>query len=238
MLWGTGSIEGYVCHIITIQWFDATIHIVGTAGIAMETHVREVGLHQSRLHVGNTHLGVSHVNTQSIRDGLHSRLGSTIHVATRIGSIASHTTDVDDMTMVSSHHPRHNETGHGEQALDIGINHLIPIIKISLILRFQTTSQSGIVDEHINLSPIQRDVIHRLLGSITVAHIEGKCQHLDASTFQLFLQDFQLTGVSTSKNQIVAALSKATCASLAYSAGCASNKSNFIHVFCYFELYD
>ena len=129
--------------------------------------------------------------------------------------------------MVTLHHTRNNQTSHGEESLDIGINHLIPILETTLVLRFQTTSQAGIIDQHINIAPILRNIIHSLSCRFTVTYIESQGKDLYTLSLQFFLQIFQFTGISTRNDQIVATSCKAACTTLAYSAGCTCDKSNF-----------
>ena len=170
---------------------------------------------------------MSHINTQAIGDSLDGSLGSTIYIATRVSRITSHTTYINNVSMITSHHTRNNQTSHGEESLDIGINHLIPILETTLILRFQATSQACIIDQHINIAPILRNIIHSLSCSFTVTHIKSQSKDLYPFCFQLFLENFQFTGVSTRNDQIVATSCKAACTTLANSAGCTCDKSNF-----------
>ena len=122
MLRCAGSIESYIGNIIAIERLYATI------GIAMEANVGEIGLYESWLHVGDAHLGVSHIDTQSVGNSLDRSLGGTIYISPGIGCITSHTADVDDMSMVAFHHARHDESGHGQESLDIGVDHLVPVV--------------------------------------------------------------------------------------------------------------
>ena len=180
MLRSRSCIEGNIGYIIAIERSDALIHIVGTLIVAMEADIREVGLHQSWFYIGNTYLGMCHVDAQTIGDSLNGSLGSTIYIATRIGSITSHTTYINNVSVIALHHTRHYQASHGEQPLDIGIYHLVPIIKASFILRFQSTCQTCIIDEHIYVAPCLWDIIHSLLCRLTIAHIKSQSQDLDA----------------------------------------------------------
>ena len=166
-------IVSHISHIITIQRSNTTINLVSSRIITMETDIREIGFYQSRFHIGYTHLGMCHINTQPIRDSFNGSLGGTINIASSISSISCHTTNIDDMTMITFNHARHNQASHGKKSLDIGINHLIPILKITFILRFQTTSQSCIIDQHINIAPCIRNIIYSLLCSLTITDIES-----------------------------------------------------------------
>ena len=55
MGWGTGGIEGHIGNVCPRERSDAFIHIVGTLVVAMESHVAEVGFHQSRFEIRHSH---------------------------------------------------------------------------------------------------------------------------------------------------------------------------------------
>ena len=80
--------------------------------------------------------------------------------------------------MITSHHTRNNQTSHGEKSLDIGINHLTPILETTLIFRLQASSQACIIDQHINIAPILRNIIHSLSCRFTVTHIKSQSKDL------------------------------------------------------------
>ena len=92
------------------------------------------------------------------------------------------------MSVVACHHVGHYQACHRQQSLDVGVNHDRPLIHIALVLLVHTNSQSGIVDEHVYRFPLVRDAVHRLSGSLLVAHVEGQCQHLRPLLGQLSLQ--------------------------------------------------
>ena len=79
--WRTGGIEGYVGNVCPRERSDSLIHVVGTLVVAMETDVTEVGFHQSRFEIRHSHCRMCNVDSESVGDGLHSRLGGAIHVA-------------------------------------------------------------------------------------------------------------------------------------------------------------
>jgi hypothetical protein len=94
---------------------------------------------------------MSHVDAQTIGDGFYCTLGGTVHISARIGSIASHTSDVDDMTTIAFHHAGNDESGHGEQTFNVGIYHLVPVVEVAFVLWFQASCQSCIIDNNKNI---------------------------------------------------------------------------------------
>lgn len=228
MLGSAGGIECHVGNIIASQWLNATVNIVGTLGVAMETDVGEIGLHQSRLDVGNANAGMSHVDAQTIGDGFYCTLGGTVHISARIGSIASHTSDVDDMTTIAFHHAGNNEPGHGEQTLNVGIYHLVPVVEVAFVLWFQASCQSCIIDQDIDVAPCLRNIVNCLASRFSVAHVESQCQHLDTFLFKFLFQNFQFACVAACDDEVVASLCESSGASFANTACGACDKSYFL----------
>ena len=180
MLWSTCSIEGYISNIGTSQRFDALIYIVCTLVVTMETHVAEVCLNQSWFQVCHTYGRFSHINAQSIGNCLNRGLRSTIHIATCVCSITSHTAYVDYMTFVAFHHSWDNEASHGKQSLDVGVNHRVPILRITFILLLQSKCKTCIVDEYINRLPFLFERSYGILCCLCITNIKHKCLDLCA----------------------------------------------------------
>ena len=151
VFWSTGCIESHICHIITIERYDSVVNSVGTGVVAMEADVGEIGFHQSWFYIGDADFGVSHVDTESVCNCLDGSLGGTINIASCVSSITGNTSDIDNVSMISTDHSWHDEAGHGEKSLDIGVYHLIPILKVSLVFWFQSTSQTCIIDEYVDI---------------------------------------------------------------------------------------
>ena len=123
VLRGIGGIDCHIGDIVTRQGFDACIEFGSTFGIALETDVAEVRLYQSGLQVRHADGRIGHVDAQSVGERLHSRFRGTIVATACVGSIASHRTHIDDMTVVTCHHTRHHKTRHRQQTLDICVDH-------------------------------------------------------------------------------------------------------------------
>ena len=90
MLRSRRRIEHHVSNVVTREWFDSVIDVVRPLLVAMETDNTEIGLHESRLDVGDPDSRLSNINSQSIGNGLDSRLGSTIHITSCVSCITSH----------------------------------------------------------------------------------------------------------------------------------------------------
>ena len=227
MLGSTCSIEGNIGDVGTTQRLDALVNIVGTLVVAMETNIREIGFYKSRLKIGNTHTCVSHINTQAIGQGLDSSLCGTINTTTCISSVASHTTYVNNMTMVEANHLWNNKTRHVEQTLYVGVNHLVPVLKTTFVLGLKTTRKTSIIDEHINRLETLGDAVDSLASGIAVANIKRKSKNRNALGLELGLKRLKLVGCTARNYNIVATIGKTTCTSLAYSTCGTSDKSCF-----------
>ena len=96
MLRGICSIDGHVGNIVACQGLDALIELGGALGIAVETDVAEVGLHEAGLEIGDADGGVGHIDAQTVGEGLDGGLRSAVDIATGVGGIARHTTYIRD----------------------------------------------------------------------------------------------------------------------------------------------
>ena len=228
---GTGCIEGHIGNVGAGERSDTFIYIVGTLVVAMEADVAEVGFHQSRFEVGHSHCRMCHVDSQSVGYGLHCRLGGAIHVSSGVCSIACHRTDVDDMTSVAFYHSRNNQSGHGEQSLDIGVDHRVPILVVAFVFWFKTKGESGIVYQHVDSAPFLGKRIDSFGGGIAVAHVEAQSQHFRR---QFCLELGKLFGIASSDDEVISALGEFACTSFAYSACSTSNQCNLFHSCLYF----
>ena len=139
----------------------------------MEAYVAEVGLYQSGLQVGDANGGIRYVDAQPVGNGFHRCLGSAIYVAAGVGCIARHTAYVDDMAFVAFHHARHYKACHGEQSLDVGINHGVPILGVPLVFLVKSQSQPGIVDQYVHLFPGFGQRLPGLLSCFGIAYVKG-----------------------------------------------------------------
>ena len=126
--WGIGCIDGYIGDVVTRQWLDALIEFCGTIGIALEADITEVRLYKAWLEVGDAYGGVGHIDTETVGEGFHGSLCGSIYIASCIGGIASHGTDVNDMSAIACNHFWYNQARHGEQAFDVGVDHGLPIV--------------------------------------------------------------------------------------------------------------
>ena len=213
----TGGIESYVGNVGARERSDALIHIFGTLVIAMESHVAEVCLHQSRFEISHSHCRMCYIYSESVSDGLNCRLCGAIHVASCIGSIAGNRTDVDDMTCVALYHSRNNQARHGEQSLDIRVYHSVPILEVTFVFWFKTEGESGIVYQHVDSAPFLGKRIDSLGGGIAVAHVEAQSQHFRR---QFCLELGKLFGIASSDDEVISALGEFACTSFTYSACC------------------
>ena len=218
-------VERYVGNVVAYERLDALIYIVGTLVIAMETDVGEVGLNESGLQVGHSYTCMGYIDAQSVGKGLDGSLCSTVDSASGISCIASYTTYIYHMTVVKAHHLRHHKASHVEQSLDVGVNHLVPVLEVTLVFGLQTTCQSGIVDEHVDGLESIGYACHSIARSLTIAHVEGEREHLHPTCLKFSLQRLKLVGRTACNDKIVATNGKTACASHSYSACSTSDKS-------------
>ena len=199
----------------------------------MEADVAKVGLHQSRLDIGHADARVGRVDAQSVGDHLHRRLRAAIDVAVGVGSVASHRTDVDDLATVALHHARHQRAAHVEQALDVGVDHRVPVVEVATLQRVEAQGQSGVVDQHVDLGPVglqaAADVKHLLL----VSHVEAERLRTHAQRLDALGQRLEQVVSAARDDHVVALFGKAQRASLTDAARRAGDHTNLslFHIF-------
>ena len=101
-----GCEDCYIGNVITCQWFDALVDISCTVVVTTETDIAEIRLNKAWFQVTDTNGRISNIDTEPIRKSLDSSLCGTIDIATCIGSIASHRTDIYNMAAITLHHTR------------------------------------------------------------------------------------------------------------------------------------
>ena len=226
MLGSTCCIERHIGNVVAYERFDTLIDIVGTLVIAMEADVGEVGLNESGLQIGYSYTCMGYVNAQSVGKCLDGSLCGTVDSASGISRIASHTTYIYHMTVIKAHHPGHHEASHVEQSLDVGVNHLVPVLEVALVFGLQTACQSGVVDKHVDGLESIGYACHSIARSLTIAHVEGERKHLHPTSLKFSLQHLKLVGRTACNDKIVATNGKTTCTSHSYSACSTCDKSS------------
>ena len=81
------------------------------------------------------------------------------------------------MSAIALHHAWNDEARHREQTLDIRVDHRLPVIKITLILRFQSQRQTSVVHQHVYLLPLSRQFLDVLCSLLAVSHVESQRQN-------------------------------------------------------------
>ena len=134
------------------------------------------------------------------------------------------------MSFVALHHTRYDEPCHGEQSLDVGINHGVPIFRVSHIFFFQSECQSRIVDQHIDLLPFLRHSAYSILRCLGVSDIKLQGKNLSPILFQFVTQNLKFLSIPSCEDKIIASLSKLAGTSLANSTGGTRDHHNFLHI--------
>ena len=237
VLGGVGGIDGHVGDVVTGEGLDALVDIGGALGVTMEARVAEVGLNKAGLEVGDTDGGIGHIEAQAVGDGLHGSLGGAIYVAVGIGGVASDGADIDDMAAVALHHAGHHETRHGEQSLDVGIDHGVPVVVGAFILGLKTKGEAGIVDEHIDVFPLGGEVLDALGGFLAITHVENQRKHFCTFSGKFFTYFLESLGVAAGEDEAVAVGGELAGAAETDATRSASYQYSLVHLFYCFVYY-
>lgn len=225
---GVGRKQDDVGNVIARQWLDAVVHVVGFLLVAAEAGHAEMGFHQPGLDVRHPHGRMGHVDAQSVRQGLDCRLGGTVHAAAPVGSLAGQAAQVDDMAVVAADHARYDEPRHGEQPLDVGIDHGVPFIQAALVFLVQPQCQAGIVDEDIGPAPAVLQTLYGNCGGLAVANVKDQGLDLCPQLPDLFHDGLKLLLRAACQDEIVAVLGEFPGAGFANAACRACNECYFL----------
>ena len=219
MLGGTGGVEGNVGDVGTGEGHYALVDMVGTVGVAMETGATEVSLYEAGLDVGDADGGVCDINAEAVGEGFDRGLRSAVDVATGVGGIAGHGADVDDVAVATLYHGGHDEACHGEQTLDVGLDHGVPVVVAAFVLGFEAEGEAGVVDEDIDGEKLLTDGGNGLAGGLAVADVEAEGLHVGACLPQLFSDVVELLLAPAGYHEVIAATGEALGAAASDAAG-------------------
>ena len=231
---GIGGIDGHIGNIVAREGLDALIELGGAGRIAMEADVAEIGLDEAGLEVGDADGRVGHIDAEAVAKGLYGCLRGAVDIATGIGCIARHTPYINNVSAVALNHTGYDEARHREQALDIGVDHGLPVIEVALVFGFEAEGQAGIIDEYVDLLPLLGQAFDGLAGGLAVADVEGEDEHLGALGLQLLADGFQLLYVTASQDESVAIGGELARAAEANAARGACNQYGLVHILMWF----
>ena len=94
-------------------------------------------------------------------------------------------------------HDRHDFSRQIQQALNIGVNHGVPVVRVPFLDFLQPQSAAGVIDQNIYITPDSRQIADHGVHHVTVPHIQYHRQGIRAMAFiQLFRQIRQLVDTS------------------------------------------
>ena len=68
--------------------------------------------------------------------------------------------------------PGTTATGDVEQALDVGVDHLFPVLDFAHVELVEAAAEAGVVDQDVDLGPLGRQIVDGVLHGAMVAHIK------------------------------------------------------------------
>ena len=134
------------------------------------------------------------------------------------------------MSAVALHHAWHHEARHSEQALDVGVDHSVPVVVGALVFGFEAEGEAGVVDEHVDGFPFGGQGLDALGCLGAVAHVEDERQHIGAFGGELLADLFEALCVASGEDETVAVGGEFSCASEAYAARGACYQYCLVHL--------
>ena len=223
-------IDSHISDVVAREGLDALIELGGTIGISVETDVAEVGLYKAGLEIGDADGSVGHVNAESVGEGFHCCLRGAVDIASGIGGIACHTPYINNVSVVACYHLGYDEARHRQQPLDIGVDHGLPVVGVTLVFWLEAQCEASIIDEYVDLLPLLRQALDGLAGSLAVSDVKSEDEHVGALGLQLLTDGFQLLNVTAVKDEPVAISGEFVGAAEADAARGACNENGLVHI--------
>ena len=160
-------------NIVAGEGFQTLIDIVSTVLVAVEAHHGELGLDHSGANLGDTDAVAEEIDAHTVAEGVHGVFGGAIDVAILINLCAGSGAEVDDVaTLAPGNHTVGHHTGDIEKALDIGVNHSVPISQGTLIEVLQTRGKACIIDQDVDVGKLLGESLHGSLTHSPIPHVE------------------------------------------------------------------
>ena len=88
------------------------------------------------------------------------------------------------MSAIACNHFWYNQTRHGEQAFDVGVDHGLPVVQVAFVFGFEPKGQTSVIHQHVDLLPGGGQALDGLTGCLPIAHVEGEGKYLGALRLQ------------------------------------------------------
>jgi hypothetical protein len=105
-------------------------------------------------------------------DGVDGVLGGAVDGAAGVDLVAGGGADVDDVAAPALDHSGEDGAGGVEEALDVGVHHLVPVARVALLDGFEAAAEAGVVDEDVDLGPVGGEVAEGVGDDAGVADVE------------------------------------------------------------------
>jgi len=140
----------------------------------VEADEGEVGLDHAGVDGGDANGGAEEILSETVVDGALGGFGAAVDGAVGVGDVAGGGAQVDDVSGVTLDHAGHNCAGDVEQPLDVGVDHLFPVVGIASIELFESAGETGVVDEDLDGLPGGGQVVDGGLDGFAIPDIEGE----------------------------------------------------------------
>jgi len=201
------------------------VRLVGACLIAVEAHGAELGIDETGLDLGDANAGAGQIELEPFADGADGGLGRAVDIAVRVGLATGDGSDVDDMPPAPRDHARDDGACDIQQALDVGIDHLLPIVDGAGVDLVEPAAQSSVVDQDVDLAEVVGKGLKALRHGVPVADVELDGEDLlSAERPELGGEPFEAVDSPGRDNEARTCGSESACTSLSDSATRAGNQ--------------
>ncbi len=113
-----------------------------------------------------------HVLAQAVVDGALGGLAGTVDGAIGVSELAGRRPHIDHMPTAADDHSGNDRARHVEQALDVGVDHLFPVLDVAEVELVEAAAEARIVDEDVDFGPLRRQAVNRVLHGAVIADVE------------------------------------------------------------------
>src|SRR3984957_13549645 len=128
----------------------ARVDVVRLGPVAAEPDERELRVGHAGLDAADPDPGAVQVAAQVQAELVDEGLGAAVHVPARVRVAARHRAEVDHVTAAAGDHAGQDGAGAVDQALAVGVDHLVPVVKLGLLGRLEAEREAGVIDKHVD----------------------------------------------------------------------------------------
>ena len=169
--------------ILGRQRANPAVDVLSSAPVAAEADLAELGLDHARVYRAHADSRTIEIQAQRLRERPDRGLARAVHVAAGVGLVSGDGPDVDHRTPSPFQHSGQHGPIYVQQALDVGVDHLVPVLELAGGQWIESPAEAGVVDQDLDRLPVLRQLVHRAEDVARAAYVESRDSHLSRAQF-------------------------------------------------------